>query len=302
MRSRLLALIAAVGMVVLAANVRARIDEGPEDRPLVVCSTESSAACAALGNSVRVQVEAAADTAARLIAVPGDVPLDGWVVSAPWPEIVRSARARAGLPLFRGVADRSIARSAVVIAVWPDRVAVLEKACGTVSWACLVQAARAPGWTALGGQAAWGMPKIVLADPRREGVGPAVLGSAAAALAPDDPLASDDLRGAFAALARAAPRPAPSLDTVLAGGPALADAYVTVDVVAQTDRLRLIYPSPVLMVDTVLATATPRVLAAVSARAGAALARRARQAPSGIGLPEPAVLEGLRVMWDEVAG
>lgn len=307
MRSRLLALVAAVGMVVLAANMRARIDDGDSDRPLVVCAVEAAAACDALGDRARVQVEVAADTADRLIATRGRPPLDGWIVPAPWPDFVRAARTRAGAAPILGAADRVLARSPVAIGVWPDRVAVLEKACGAVNWACLVRAARAPGWTSLGGDAAWGAPKIVLGDPRRDGVGPAVLGSAAAELAPDEPLGSDDLRGAFGSLARARPQPLPSVDTVLAGGPSLADVYVTVEALTRTrpDRLRLIYPSPVATADTVLTTATQEVPPAVAERAGLALVRkgwRAAASPGATVRPEAAVLEGLRALWAEVTG
>lgn len=307
MRSRLLALVAAVGMVVLAANVRERMDDGDRGGPVVVCAVEVAAACDALGDRARVQVEAAADTADRLIAARGRSPLDGWIVPAPWPDFVRAARSRAGAPPILGTADRVLARSAVAIAAWPDRAAVLEKACGTVNWACLVRAARAPGWTSLGGDAAWGAPKIVLGEPRRDGVGPAVLGSAAAELAPDDPLGSDDLRGAFGGLARARPQPLPSIDTVLAGGPSLADVYVTVEALTRTraDRLRLIYPSPVATADTVLTTATQEVPSAVAERAGPALVRQGWRSPAPAGgapLPDAAVLEGLRALWAEVAG
>jgi hypothetical protein len=303
MRSRVLALLAAVGMLVLAVNLRARIDDNGSDthRPLIVCAVEARAACDALDDDARVQVEAAGDTAARLIAAQDEPPLDGWVVPAPWPDIVRAERVRAGAhPLLRP-GDVVLARSSVVIAVWPDRTAVLEKACGTVNWACLVRAARAPAWTALGGEAAWGAPKLALGQPLSEGVGPAVLGSAAAELAPDDPLGSDDLRGAFAAIARAGPRPLPSFDIVLAGGPALADAYVTVEAVARTDRLRLIYPSPVAAADMVLTTASGAVGPATADRARRALERRGWRAPSASATLAPAVLAGLRTMWSEGA-
>lgn len=288
----------------LAANVRARIDNGDNGGPLVVCAVEVAAACEALGNSARVRVEVAADTADRLIAARGGPPLDGWIVPAPWPDFVRKARARAGVPPILGAADRGLARSAVVIAVFHDRAAALEKACGTVNWACLVRAARAPTWTSLGGAPAWGAPKIALGEPRRDGVGPAVLGSAAAELAPDDPLNSDALRGAFGSLARVAPQPLPSFDTVVAGGPALADAYVTVEALAlaRTDRLRLIYPSPVVTADTVLTTATQEVSSAVAERAGAALVRQGWRGRPGTAAPDADILEGLRVLWDEVAG
>lgn len=298
MRSRVLALVAAIGMVVVASNVRARIDEGADGGPRVVCATEAAAACTALEGSARVEVEAAGDTAAKLIEARGTAPLDAWIVPAPWPELVRAARQRAAVPPTLGTDDRLLARSNVVIGVWPDRAAALEKACGSVSWACIVRAAGAPAWTALGGESGWGVPKIALADPRREGVGPAVLGSAAAALAPDDPL-GDAVRGGFAALARAMPRPLPSLDTVLAGGPALADAYVTVEALAQNGRLRLIYPSPVVTADMVLTTVTQDIPAAVADRARDALGRAGWRAPAGAPL-DATVVEGLQVVWGEV--
>lgn len=309
MRIRLLALVAAVAMVVVAVQVRTRIDDdgGGSERLHLVCAPEVAVVCDTVADRVRTTIEPAGVTADRLVAADGELGLDAWVVAGPWPEVVADARSRAGKRRVLTPLGPGIARSSVVFAVWPDRVAVLEKHCGgTVSWDCLVRAAQSPSWAALGGPATWGAPKLGLPDARRDGIGLVVLGSTAASLAPDDPL-GEGMQSALSALAAVVPRPLPSFETVQAGGPALADTYVTIEAVARIHRMRLIYPAPVVTADVLLGIVGSR-----GSTLGALLdTEKVRRALTANGwrprddkdpaLPDSGTLEALRALWAEVA-
>src|SRR5919202_6922334 len=94
---RLLALLAAAAMVAGSVAIRSRLDRNEEDRtnPVrVVCASELGRVCDSVGRTgARVTVEAATTTAERLGTSSGDDPgLDGWLVPAPWPQIVDGRR------------------------------------------------------------------------------------------------------------------------------------------------------------------------------------------------------------------
>jgi hypothetical protein len=295
MRNRLLALVAAVAMVVVAVQVRARLDDrATRGRPRVVCATELAVVCDAIDGDADVRVEPAGVTADRLVSAGDRIDLDGWIAPGPWADVVYASRERALKPGSL-VAGDPVARARLAIAVWPDRV----HACGgEVGWACLVQATTVPAF------------KLGLPDARRDGLGLVVLGSLARSLSPDNPLDDDAFRGALDALAGAAVRPVPRLATVLAGGPAFADALVTAEAGADTGgRMALAYPAPVVTVDVV-----PAAVPGERGRRAADLLRDGRVAealraagwdtspsPSPSGLPDIGVLEALRDLWGEVA-
>ncbi|MGI8685699.1 MAG: hypothetical protein ACR2MO_11550 [Acidimicrobiales bacterium] len=169
MAARVLAVLVAVAMVTGALFVRGDLDDdddaGSSSSLRIVCATELAAVCEALdedgGNRVDTQVEAAATTADRLTGLaPGlQPPLDGWLVTAPWPAIVAEARDRAGREPFL-VAGDVLARSPAVLAVRADRNEVLGAACGgEAGWKCLGEVA-GKAWTELpGGKAEWGKVK-----------------------------------------------------------------------------------------------------------------------------------------------
>jgi hypothetical protein len=292
MRSRLLAFVAAVAMVVVAVQVRAGIDDG-DDRPRLVCATELAEVCASLADRADTTVEPAAATATGDV---GDV--DGWVVHAPWPQLVDAARRREGdAPLFR--AGAPLASMRVGLAVWPDRLAALRKACGReVDWACVAQAATTGSWATLGGDPGWGAFKLGFPDPRRDALGLLALGSLAAALAPEWPAGNEEFPGTVATVARSVPRPLPPLATVLAGGPALADAYVVAVPPAAVGRMTLVYPAPVVTADVVLARRRNGNSGQLAAWVRAA--RIDGNDGPGVAL-DVGTLEGLRALWDEVA-
>ena len=344
---RVLAVVAAAAMVAGSLALRSRLDRQETERSQVLrltCSAELEAACRQLeetGDSrLQVLVEAAGSTADRLVAADADPGLDGWLVSAPWPEMVDLRRqARARRPLF-GDDRPALARSPLVLVVANDRAAALAPHCegGTVGWRCLGEAAATDrGWAAVGGRPEWGPVKPGHASPATDGVGALVLGQAVAAWFGRADLSTVDLEDDgfqrwFTALERAVPPSASSpLTTLLVAGPAAFDAVGTTEaeagpLLARSARrgsLTLLYPSPMATADVVLAAPSgdgpPAAVArAVRGDAGKdALAaagwrvdgeERAQGVPDSPalapddGLPPPGLLEALRVRWREVTG
>lgn len=297
MKNRGLALVAAVAMVVVAVQVRARLDDREVDRrPRIVCANEVAVVCVLIQDDADVDIEPAGVTADRLLAAGNDLGLDGWITPGPWAEMVRRSREQASKSGGLTVAA-PVARSRLAFAVWPERLDGLRSTCGgDVGWQCLVQASAAPTF------------KLGFPDPRRDALGLVALGSAAQALAPDNPLDDDVLHGALDTLARAVPQPLPPFLTVLAGGPSLVDVYATVEV-GGSRRMTLTYPAPVVTADVV-----PAYGVGERGRRAADLLRARRvadtlqgtgwDAASGrtpSGLPDVGVLEALRNLWAEVA-
>ena len=346
---RILAVVAAVAMVAGAMALRSRLDRDEEESSQLlrlVCSTELQAVCERLrddeGARLEVSVEASGVTADRLARSGGDVNqtgLDGWLVSAPWPEIVDSRRRAAALvPLFDPPRP-PLARSPLVMVVWKDRASVLGPRCpeGRVAWPCLAEGIAAPGgWPAIGGRGDWGPVKLGVADPVTTDTGLAAIGQAAGALLGRSDLSTVDLdddafQRSFGALARGArPSAASPLLQMLVTGPAAYDVVATTEaeagpLVAGSARrgaLDLLYPSPMATAEVVLATSGRlggRLREVVSGTGGRqALAEsgwRVAGAPfvpaGGIagpalpatsGLPSPGFLDALRQRWREGTG
>lgn len=338
MAARILALLAAVAMVVGAVAVRGAMDDDEERATTalrLVCSTELAAVCDALAadgrTDVRATVEAAAETAERLTALgQGEhAGLDGWLVAGPWPAIVDEARDRDAKDALLDDGP-VLARSPVVLAVWPDRAEVLERHCegGTVGWRCLGENAGKP-WSSLpDGDARWGPVKPGL-PPVSTATGLAVLGAATVAWFGDQPVASStDLRDGpyqdwLDRLLRAAPGNTPAtVETVLQRGPAAFDAVGTVEAEAgpllsrspRSPKPALLYPEPVATADVVLGTTGGRAAQLLRELVAGPAGKRAlsasgwrvpgetlapgldpsRALPPASGLPSPGVLEALR--------
>lgn len=335
--ARLLALLAAVAMVAGALVVRDRMDDDEERSSTTLrlaCSTELAAVCEALaadpGSDVRATVEEAAATAERLTALgPGeDAGLDGWLVAGPWPAIVDDARRRAANdPVLDGGTD-VLARSPIVLAVWPDRDAVLKPHCGgTVGWKCLGEVA-GEQWASLpGGRPEWGPVKPGL-PPFATAGGVAVLAAATASFLGRPVESSADLEdGSYqdwlAQLIRAVPRnTGASIETMLQRGPAAFDAVGALEAeaapllarTAREPKPALLYPEPVATADVVLGTTGRRaaellrdLVAGPTGRTALAAAGwrvpgqatapgidATRALPPASGLPDPGVLEALR--------
>lgn len=346
MAARVVALVAAVAMVVGAVAVRDRLDDDGERRTTtlrIVCASELAAVCEALAATpdrrVVTTVEPATTTAERLSGPAGGAgaDLDGWLVADPWPQLVAEAHRQAGLePLLRTGAP--LARSPVVLAVWPDRAAVLATRCGEAApgWKCLGDVAD-QRWEAIGGGADWGSVKPGH-PPASSAAGLAVLGAATAAWFERADLSSTDLEDdaylAWLTRLERAVRPSSTspLEDMVVRGRSAFDAVGTLEAEAgpllarraraNADKPDLLYPSPVATADVVLGSAaTPagRLLAElVAGDAGRrALARngwrvegepRARGVraqpplPDGNGLPPPGLLAALRAVVEEAAG
>jgi hypothetical protein len=336
---RLLALLAAAGMVAGALAARAAIDERRARSGLrlrLVCAAELADACerirAAVAAKLAVTVEPAGATAARLSAVAGPeaAGLDGWLVPSPWPALVEADRRSAQrAPLFGAGPRRVLARSPVVILAWSDVAARLRGACGG-----------APGWRCAGDAAGRGELRLAHGDPTRDAAALVVLGQATVAYFGRPPGAIDRLDltddPGFDRWFTALERSVLAFDDdgavrMLAQGRSYADAVGTVEAVAgpllrraaRGPEAALIYPSPVATADLVLApvgdTGAARRLAELlrSPAAGRALAvggwrvpgqrpaagvDPAVRLPATDGLPPAGLLAALQQRWREVAG
>ncbi len=310
---RVLALVAAAAMVAGSIAIRSRLDGNGEGRanPLrVVCAAELGAVCDIL--RTRVTVEATATTADRLGRAAGEDPgIDGWLVPAPWPQIVDGRRRQASLPpLFTDVGT-PLARSPLVLVVEKGLADRIGPRCGG-----------AVGWKCLGEQAAPGGPAKPRHPEASTGLGALILGQATAAyFGRSTDLSTFDLddpgfAGWFRVLERAAPPTGSGgspLEEMLGSGFATynavgtieAEAGPTVAASALRDRVTVLYPSPMATADVVLAgttgTTVRRLHDDVGAPARKALAGAGWRtdgpgstgAPTN-GLPSPGFLDALR--------
>jgi len=284
-RRRLLALVAAVAMIGAAIGVRSAIDDDgrsgsrSSDGPLrLLCARELGAACddlAAGRDDVRVTIASETTSVAQLSGVADDeitsLGYDGWLTFERDAQIVRDARARAGVRPAVGAPSAPIARSPIVLAVWKDRSAVLAQRCPGVGWQCLGDTAGVP-WVDLGGDVRWGAVKPGHPDPADYGDGLAVIGQAAVALAggPNpsrDDYADDGFLERFGRLERAVPSgvtaAASAFERMLIAGPAAYDVVATIEAEAgpllarasadRRDQVELLYPAPVATLDVVFA-------------------------------------------------
>lgn len=345
MPARLLAFMAAIAMVVGATAVRNRMEDKENRASTVlrlVCATELGPVCEAIAGDeaagrIEVTVEPAAVTSDRLSSgsegAAAAQEIDGWLVTAPWPVIVAETRGRAGMePLVS--AGPVLGRSPVVMAVWPDRGAVLARHCKApqVTWRCLGDNA-GRRWEELGGQPTWGPVK-----PGHPAVssatGLAVLGGATAGYFGRSDVVRLDLdddgyRDWLTRLERSIPnRSASPLEDMLLAGPAAFDAVGTIEAEAgpllarsaRTERPQLIYPAPVATADVVLGTVRSRRAQLLAELIGKSVGRRALAAsgwrvrgepltrgvpaapalPPSSRLPDPGVLEAMRQVVREI--
>ena len=274
---RVLAVVAAVGMVAGSLLLRDRLDRRDEERSQTLrltCGLELEQACrriveAAGSGRIALTVEPAGTTADRLATVGDDPGLDGWLAPEPWPGIVDGRRRAAAMPVLFGGSRPTLARSPLVLVVWKDRAAALAGRCGgPPGWRCLGEAAAAGPWTASGGRPEWGPLKPGHGDPGSDGVGLLVLGQAVAGWFGRSDVSAGDLDDDafarwFSALERAVPpSPTSPLELMLAAGPAAYDATGTTEAEAgpllsrsaRRASVDVLYPSPMATADVVLAT------------------------------------------------
>ena len=345
---RVLAVVAAAAMVAGSLALRSRLDRSQTERSQVLrltCATELKPACEAMeadDDRIRLTLETAGTTADRLVDADGDLGLDGWLTTGPWPVIVDQQRQAAGRTSLFAAPSPIVARSPLVIAVWKDRAGVLGPRCGgTVGWRCLGEAAgTAGGWAAIGGRPEWGSVKVGHAPPASDAVGLLVLGQAVAGWFGRSDLATIDLedgefQGWFASLERSVrPSAGSPLEAMLVTGPSAYDAAGTTEAEAgpllarsqsaRGSQVDLLYPSPMATADVVLASPTGgddaratlrRLVEGADGRQALATAGwrvDGEALPQGVpdtpplppdsGLPSPGLLDALRTRWHEVTG
>jgi hypothetical protein len=338
--ARILALLVAVAMVAGAVVLRSHRDERKAlgAHPLrLACAADFADFCNDLGSreGVSVKVEPADATADRMAGAP-DPNLDGWLTAAPWPAMADQRRVAASLPrAFASDSPEVLARSPVVLAVWPDRAAALRQFCpgGGITWKCLGQAARLQTWAQVkGGRPEWGTVKAFTARADAlDGAGMVVLAAATSNYfnnrvdLSSAELDNPDYQDWLGALAQARPDPVPDFSRLLAQGASAADAYGTVEAVAapalassgRSDKPALIYPAPMMTADVVVATvpgsrgdrlgqvvrdAVRREFPGDGWRVpgksgGAGRAPTTPALPASNGLPDPGFLDALRGAW-----
>ncbi len=228
---------AAVGGLILIAGIivhAAGGDDGAAGTTTTAAPGEVTLACVPALQEVCADLGATLGVATRTF-LPGSDPGDDVVVLAPVAELPDRPD---------GVAVVVAARSPVAIAVWRERAVILAPACGgTITKACL-EGAYGKQWGDLGGDPAWAIFKIGLADPTR---------SASAMEAWRLVVDSGGVpAGLDASLRVRADDDAALMLEVAQFGPSRADAVITTEVaiagqlenVWDVGRLEVYYPNP----------------------------------------------------------
>lgn len=186
MAKRVLAVIGAVALVLVAIVVRSALDDGDttpgrDDRPsdgqlVAVCDTDFADQCRALDGAA-VRVEPSATTSAAIVDGTAE-DIDVWVTTSAWVELTaaRVASHEGSIPLG---SVQPLAIGDVALGVVAGRADALQGLCGgQPSWRCLGDNAGRP-WADVGGQPTWGAVRTGLPDADTA-VGLEVLASVAA--------------------------------------------------------------------------------------------------------------------------
>ena len=261
--TRIVAAIVAVALVVGALVYRAQRDEDERRGPYkLTCATELAQVCESL-DDVELTIEPAGVTADRLLA--GTKPaFEGWLAAGPWPggDAIKTTSV--------------LAHTQVAVAMWKERANALRRVCTPLTAKCFGDAAARGDWAANRGSAAWGAVKFAYADPAIESAGLAALAAGTAGvigsldIVPAALEANDEYLNWLGGFAKA--RVPQSLGTILAVGPAIADAYLGLDTeispalaqAARRNEVEVVY------------------LAAVDIEARLATSAGARPAPDGL--------------------
>lgn len=156
---RLLAVVAAAGLIVAALVIRNKVieddDSGtrdPDAASTLVCVTELRALCDAAGAAVpglRIRVEPAARTASAWAST-RERPDEAWLTLAPLPDLVATERARARLADL-ALDSELVGSSPLVVAVPNAKATALSGACGApLDWRCVSDLAGNP-WAGIDG-------------------------------------------------------------------------------------------------------------------------------------------------------
>jgi hypothetical protein len=312
MGSRVLGAVVAVALVAAGFAVRSATADDDDAARVVWCDPELLMDCGDLGSDARRISSASAY--AELVAISeADAP-DAWLTVAPWPAMVDDTRQRAGrTPLF-AAATSAVAITDLTWLAWNDRADVLEDACGTVTWTCLVDSDGT--WGDLGGADSWGTIAIGVRDPSTTATGVltvhAALGDRLGTPFPANEVNTLEtvrwLRDVAELLPDLNPAQGSALAAMLAVGPAafggvidtsaaVAEAEVTAT--ARQGQLRRL---PVSSAPPVVAVVAGDGAGDVAGAAGSRL-RDAGWSPAGAaaldGVPDAGVMVTVWTTWDE---
>ena len=199
MAQRVLAVLGAVVIVLVAVVVRGAIDDDgdgadggasdADDQVLVACDTDLEEYCTALTGLSGRFVEESATTSLGILGGALDE-VDVWITTDVWFELTRG-RAEGEI----GTAE-ILASSPVVAAVDPDRAGAVSSLCeGQAIWRCLGDHAGAP-WASLGGETTWGALDTGLPDADTA-MGLSVIASVAVGYFGGQEFAANEFDGAF---------------------------------------------------------------------------------------------------------
>jgi hypothetical protein len=259
---RISAAVAAVALIVIAIVVRRGHEEEAKLGPYrLTCATEFADVCRSVATTdVAVTVEPATTTADRVAAAAApagaavDLGFDGWLSSAGF---------------AAGGDTKVLGHSRLAVVGWRERINALRQACGgTLSWRCLGDASARRTWKANAGQESWGLVKIVVPDPATEAAGLVALATMTLGFDPKLTLSTavlsqaDDYQRWLRGVANATVQPAPTIESILAAGPAVADIYVGIDAdvtpvvqsSARRNDVEVVYLAPVFDIEAQLVT------------------------------------------------
>ncbi|MEX2619904.1 MAG: hypothetical protein WD250_06770 [Egibacteraceae bacterium] len=202
---RILALVLAVGMVAGALSFRSRIEDAPLAGPgnppgtagelTLTCDVGLEDVCEAVADEADVGAvaEAPAAVADRLVDPAGEELRGAWLTLDPWVEVAALRLESAGEATVLGDGT-PLARSPLVAAVWEERAAALESACGTLTWRCVGDVA-AGSWADIGAPEAWGRVKVGRAEGADAAEAMLLLGQIAAGYAGGGDVSRADVEG-----------------------------------------------------------------------------------------------------------
>lgn len=211
MAQRVLAVLGAVAIILVAIVVRSAIDDGGEaggnkggGELIVACDTDLASYCEAL-TGLDGRIIEASDVTSLAILGGSLEEVDAWVTTDAWYEVTAGRSTR---PI--GEAEL-LASSPIVVAADPDRVAAVEALCsGRPTWRCLGDNA-GEAWGAIGGEAAWGRLSVGLPDADTS-TGLSVLAAVAIGYFGDADFAANEFDDAFASWLAKVTLPAPGGD------------------------------------------------------------------------------------------
>jgi hypothetical protein len=320
---RVLAVLAAVTMIVLALLIRSAIDDdgggdggggdggGGEDRVELLCAEELADVCQALEDQeiADVRIEAAGDTLDQLGDPEARFHDDAWLTLAPFPGMVDERRVlELGNSLFGDTAATGFS-TPLALAAYTDRADALEADCNDVGWECLHSAAGDP-WSEHHGEPAWQDVTLGYEPADTSATGLLLMTQAMADHRGEDFAGQDidvrylrDLEDAVPTRTNAGT----PLEVLLVQGPPAFGVVGALgkdaEAAALTERgadLRVFYPAPMFRAEVVLAGDAGEL--AGSDELEDALAEAGwEQGEDGIDLPEPGVVDAVRTAWEGVA-